>query len=126
FPVAALGALRAGLVLVNTNPLYSPLELEHQLRDAGARALVVFANTAEAAVEAVPRSGVELVVVAEIGDLHPALRRLALNLGARYVKKLVPKLRFSQAIGFRQALREGRHGRLVEEPPRAAEALAVL
>ncbi|MEL0136920.1 MAG: AMP-binding protein, partial [Halieaceae bacterium] len=69
--VVCLGALRAGMVVVNTNPLYTERELEHQLTDAGVRVMVVQANVAATAAAVLPRTGVEQVVVTEIADLHP-------------------------------------------------------
>src|SRR5690606_11810303 len=87
YPVAVLGALRAGLVVVNTNPLYSPNELEHQLRDSGAVALVLFAHTAESAAQVLARAPVRVVILTDVGDLHGALRGTAMNLALRWLKK---------------------------------------
>ena len=106
-PVAALGALRAGLVVVNTNPLYTPREMKHQFRDSGARALVVMANMAAGAAGVLDETDVRHVVVTEVADLHPLPRRLALNLGARYLKRLVPPYRIDGAVKLRHALALG-------------------
>lgn len=108
YPVVVLGALKAGLVIVNTNPMYSPPELEHQLNDAGARALVVLANTAASAAEVVPRTSVETVIVTELFDLHGAVKSQAMNFAVRYLKKLVPPYAFSNSVSFKQALKLGR------------------
>jgi long-chain acyl-CoA synthetase len=131
YPVAALGVLRAGLVIVNVNPLYTASELQHQLQDAGAKVLVVTANTAHVAARIIADTSVEQVVVTEIGDLHPWPRRPLLNLAIRHVKKLVPDYRFAACVSFRETLRKGRA--LAAGCPDAlraraphAEALAVL
>ena len=90
YPVALFGALRAGLVVVNCNPLYTPRELEYQLIDSGAKAIVVlenFAKTVEAVVQSTP---VRTVVTTEIGDLFPAMKGLVTNLVVKYAKKMVP------------------------------------
>jgi long-chain acyl-CoA synthetase len=103
-PVATLGALRAGLVVVNTNPLYTTRELAHQFRDSGARALVVMANMAAQAAKVLPETGIRHVVITEVGDLHPLPRRVLLNAGARYLKKMVPPYRIPGAVTLRRAL----------------------
>ena len=106
-PVVTLGALRAGLVVVNTNPLYTPREMRHQFCDSGARALVVLANMAANAAGVLPDTEIRHVVVTEIGDLHAFPRRMLLNLGARYLKRLVPRYRIDGAVGLRRALALG-------------------
>lgn len=107
YPVVVLGALRAGLVVVNTNPLYSERELEHQLNDAGAKALVVLANVASTAAAVLPRTGVEQVVVTELADLHPPLRRWLVNGTARHIKRMVPAFEIPGAISLNRALKLG-------------------
>ena len=90
-PVAIFGILRAGLVTVNVNPMYTPHELEHQLRDSGARAIIVlesFAGTVEAVLPSLP---IETVIVTRIGDAFPLLKRVAVDLIVKYVKRLVPR-----------------------------------
>jgi long-chain acyl-CoA synthetase len=104
YPVALFGALRAGLVVVNTNPLYTAREMEHQFVDSGARALVVLANMASQVQPVIARTQIRRVIVTEVGDLHPAPRRWMLNLGARYLKKLVPAFDIPGAVRFRDAL----------------------
>ncbi|MBT6180677.1 MAG: AMP-binding protein, partial [Halieaceae bacterium] len=105
--VACMGTLRAGMVVVNTNPLYTERELEHQLNDSGARVLVVQANVAEVASKVVAKTKVERVVLTEIADLHPVPKRWLVNGVVKYVKKMVPKVHFSNVIKFNQALRRG-------------------
>ena len=89
YPVVLFGVMRAGMVAVNTNPLYTAPELQHQLADSGARVLVVLANVAHVAQEALQGTRVERVVVVELADLHPPLKRWLLNGAARYIKRMV-------------------------------------
>jgi len=105
--VVCLGALRAGMVVVNTNPLYTERELEHQLTDAGVRVMVVQANVAQTAAAVVPRTGVERVVVTEIADLHPQPKRSLINFLVKYVKKMVPPFHIPEALKLNEVLKAG-------------------
>jgi len=107
-PIVLLGVLRAGLVVVNVNPLYTVPELEHQLRDSGARAIVVLENFAATLQKALPETAVETVVLASIGDLQPALKRWLTNFVVRRIKRLVPPYAIEGAVRFRRALAGGR------------------
>lgn len=113
FPVVVFGALRAGLVVVNTNPLYSARELEHQLKDSGAVAIVCLANMAQRVEQVLPRTRVRHVVVSAVGDLLPAPRRWLVNTVVRHVRRQVPHYRLPQAVPLRTALRLGQ-----EQPAR--------
>ncbi len=104
YPVALFGALRAGLVVVNTNPLYTPREIKHQLVDSGAKALVVLANVSEAAAEILEETEVEQVIVTELADLHTPLKRLLINYVVDHVKKLVPQVEFKQRTSLLDCL----------------------
>lgn len=94
YPVALFGALRAGLVVVNTNPLYTPREIKHQLSDSGAKALVVLANVAASAAEVVKDTNVEDVILTEIGDLHSPFKRVLMNSVVKYIRKDIPDFSF--------------------------------
>ena len=107
YPVVIFGALRAGLVVVNTNPLYTQRELKHQLNDSGAKALVVLANIADTASQIVAETGVEKVIVSEIADLHSPLKRILINGVAKYIKKMVPDFSFANQVNFRDAMALG-------------------
>lgn len=107
YPVVMYGAVRAGLILVNTNPLYTPAELVHQLSDSGAKALVVLANVADRAAEIIARTQVETVIVTEVGDMLPPVKRHLVNFVLRRIKKAVPKFHFDKAISFREAMAQG-------------------
>lgn len=117
FPVAVFGALRAGLVVVNTNPLYSEREMEHQFNDSGARAIVVLANMARSVQKVLRLTNLKHVFVTELGDMHPFIKRHVINKVVKYVKKMVPAYRLPYAIPFRKALHLGRKGHWV--PTRA-------
>lgn len=125
YPVVLFGALRAGLVIVNTNPLYSPRELKHQLNDSGAKMLVVLANVAEVAAGVVADTSVEQVLVTELGDLHPPVKRLLINNTVKYVKKMVPKVKFANKLTFRKALAMGSSAKFTKVSP-DIEDLALL
>lgn len=107
YPVVLYGAIRAGLVVVNTNPLYTARELLHQLKDSGAKALVVLANVANHAAEILPQTQVEKVILTEIGDLLPTPKRQLINFVVKHVKKMVPSFEFPQVTGIREALKLG-------------------
>ena len=108
YPVALFGALRAGMVVVNVNPQYTPRELEHQLKDAGVAAIVVLENFAHTLAQVVPSTPVRTIVTTQVGDLLPPLKRLLANAVVKHVKKMVPPWRLDGAVGFRQVLAAGR------------------
>ncbi len=105
--VVVLGALRAGMVVVNTNPLYTEREVEHQFNDGQVKLLVVQANVARNASLVLPRTQVEKVVVTELADLHPQPKRTLINFVAKHVKKLVPPFSIPGALTLRQVLAAG-------------------
>ena len=107
FPIAAWGALRAGLVLVNTNPLYTERELEHQMNDSGAKAMVVYAGMAATALKVQSRTAVTRIIVTEIADQHPTLKRLLVNTVVKRVKKMVPDYDKARTTSWRSALQQG-------------------
>ncbi|MBY6189058.1 AMP-binding protein [Microbulbifer agarilyticus] len=125
YPVAVFGALRAGLVVVNTNPLYTKREIKHQLNDSGAKALVVLANIADTAAAVVAETSVEQVIVSEIADLHPPLKRVLINTVAKHVKKMVPDFHFANQVNFRDAMAKGAKAPH-QDVARTADDLAVL
>lgn len=107
YPVALFGALRAGLVVVNTNPMYTARELKHQLLDSGARAIVALENFAHVLQEVRDQVPVEFVITTQVGDLLQFPRNLLVNLALKYVKKAVPPWRIAGAISFKEALAQG-------------------
>lgn len=125
YPVAVFGAMRAGLIVVNTNPLYTAREMEHQFKDSGAKALVCLANMAHLAEKVVPKTQVKHVIVTEVADLLPALKRLLINSVIKYVKKMVPAYHLPSAVRFNDALALGKGQPVTEANPQAND-VAVL
>ena len=125
YPIVVFGAMRAGLVVVNTNPLYTARELEHQFNDSGAKALVTLANMAHLVEQVLPKTGIKTVIVTEVGDMLPTLKRLLVNSVVKYVKKMVPDYNLPQAIKFTRALAQGR-GKIVRESSPVNTDVAVL
>jgi long-chain acyl-CoA synthetase len=125
YPVALLGALRAGLIAVNVNPLYTASELQQQLVDSGAAAIVVLENFAHTLERVLPGTSVRHVVTTQIGDLFPPLKRLLVNFAVKHVKRSVPRWDIPGAVDFRCALARG--GRLpFETPDLCADDIAFL
>ena len=107
FPVAMAAILRAGYTVVNINPLYTPRELEHQLKDSGAEVIIILENFATTLEQVVARTKIKRVVVASMGDMLGGLKGSIVNFVVRNVKKLVPAFSLANAISFKQALSEG-------------------
>jgi long-chain acyl-CoA synthetase len=107
YPVALFGILRAGMTVVNVNPLYTPRELEHQLKDSGAKAIVIVENFARTLQRVLPNTPVEHVITTQIGDLLPPRKRLIVNFIVKRVKRMVPAWRIDRTIRFRTALARG-------------------
>jgi long-chain acyl-CoA synthetase len=107
YPIALFGILRAGMVVVNVNPLYTAHELEHQLRDSGATAIVILENFATTLQQILGNTDVKHVVVTAIGDLLGFPKRPLVNFVVRHIKKMVPAWRIGHAQGFRAVLAEG-------------------
>jgi len=108
YPVALFGVLRAGLTVVNVNPLYTPRELEHQLRDSGARAIVIIENFCHTLQQVLKTSHVECVITTQIADLASFPKSLVVNAVVKHVKKLVPKWSIPGSIPLRAALARGK------------------
>lgn len=125
YPVVVFGAMRAGLIVVNTNPLYTAREMEHQFNDSGAKALVCLANMAHLAEEVLPKTGIRHVVVTEVGDMLPTVKRLLVNAVIKHVKKMVPSYNLPKAVRFNDAMALGR-GKAVRESIPAGDEVAVL
>jgi long-chain acyl-CoA synthetase len=125
YPVAVAAILRAGYVVVNVNPLYTPRELEHQLKDSGAKVIVIvenFANTLEQCIAATP---VQHVVLASMGDLLGMLKGTLVNYVVRKVKKMVPAYNLPGAVRFNDAIAQGRRSAF-RKPEIKSDDVAVL
>jgi len=104
YPIAIFGVLRAGMTVVNTNPMYTPRELKHQLIDSGAAAIVVLENFAHTVAEVLPESAIKQVIVTGVGDLLHFPKGALINFMLRHVKKEVPAFHIPGAIRFKQVL----------------------
>ncbi len=107
YPIATFGILRAGLVVVNTNPMYTPRELRHQLVDSGAKAILVLDNFCDTVQEVLPDTRIEKVITSGLGDLLGFPKGAIVNFVLKYVKKMVPDYDINDSIRFRDALRLG-------------------
>ncbi|UJD89209.1 long-chain-fatty-acid--CoA ligase FadD [Rahnella aquatilis] len=108
YPIALFGVLRAGMVVVNVNPLYTPRELEHQLNDSGASAIVIVSNFAHTLEKVVYKTQIKHVILTRMGDQLSAAKGTLVNFVVKYIKRLVPKYHLPNAISFRTALQRGR------------------
>lgn len=108
YPVALFGVLRAGLIAVNVNPLYTPRELEHQLNDADAKAIVIVSNFANTLEQIVENTSVKHVVLTSLGQMLPRAKGTLVDFVVKYVKGMVPKYDLPGAISMRKALHKGR------------------
>jgi long-chain acyl-CoA synthetase len=119
YPVAVAAILRAGLVVVNVNPLYTPRELEHQLKDSGAKAIVIIENFAITLQKCIQQTQVKHVVLCAMGDMLSMPKGAVVNFVVRHVKKMVPDFFLSRAVKFNQALRRGQKVRFVKPEVRS-------
>ncbi|MGI1986101.1 long-chain-fatty-acid--CoA ligase FadD [Shewanella glacialipiscicola] len=108
YPIALFGVLRAGMVVVNVNPLYTPRELKHQLIDSGAKAIVVVSNFARTLEEVVDQTPIKSVIITRLGDQLSAPKRTLVNFVVKYIKKLVSKYDLPHALSMRDTLSRGR------------------
>lgn len=107
YPIALMGALRAGMVVVNTNPLYTPREMEHQFNDSGAVAVVILANFASNLQKILDKTSIKHVIITEIGDQLGGLKKLIVNFVVKKVKKMVPEYSLPKAQKWSAALSSG-------------------
>ncbi|KHT63023.1 long-chain fatty acid--CoA ligase [Photobacterium gaetbulicola] len=114
YPIALFGILRAGCVVVNVNPLYTPRELEHQLNDSGAKAIVIVSNFAHTLESIVKNTSVQHVVLTSLGDQLSRPKGTLVNFVVKYIKKMVPKYHLPHATSMRMALRKGRRMQYVK------------
>ncbi len=107
YPVAMFGALRAGMVVVNTNPLYTPSEMKHQFNDSGADVVVIVANFASNLEKIQKEIGAKHIILTELGDLLGGLKGTIVNLVVKHVKKMVPSFSLPNAVSFKSVLAQG-------------------
>jgi long-chain acyl-CoA synthetase len=125
YPVAVAGVLRAGMVVVNVNPLYTPRELEHQLKDSGAKAIVIIENFAKTLQDCIAHTPTKKVILAAMGDMLGFPKGMIVNYVVRNVKKMVPEHRLPQAVRFNDAIAQGRHAPFTK-PDIQREDIAVI
>ena len=125
YPVAAAGVLRAGFVLVNVNPLYTARELEHQLKDSGAKAIIIIENFAKTLQDGMHGSAIEHIVLCAMGDELGCIKGAIVNFVVRTVKKMVPPFSLPGAVRFNQALSKGRKAKF-DEPVLKPDDMALL
>jgi long-chain acyl-CoA synthetase len=125
FPVAMLGALKAGLIVVNTNPLYTPREMQHQFKDSGSTAIVILANFAHNLEKILAETSIKTVIITEVGDLMGGLKKHIVNFMVKHVKKMVTPYNLPSAIPFSKALSQGSN-KVFETVPRKKEDTAFL
>ena len=107
YPIAMFGALRAGMVVVNTNPLYTPAEMKHQFNDAGAEVIVIVANFAHNLEKILPEISAKHIITTELGDLLGGLKGTIVNMVVKHVKKMVPAYSLPKSVSFKSALSQG-------------------
>jgi long-chain acyl-CoA synthetase len=104
FPVAFFGAAKAGMVVVNTNPLYTATEMAHQFKDSGVKAIVILESFCDKLEQILEETEISNIIIAKLGDLQSGMQRHVLNLGAKYIKKMVPKYSLPNASAFMQTV----------------------
>ena len=107
YPIALFGALRAGLILVNTNPLYTPREMRHQFADSGAKAIIIVENFAANLQQIIGETQIKTVIVTSVGEML-GLKGVLVNFVVRRIKKMVPKFSLPNTVSFREAVKQGR------------------
>ena len=125
YPVAVAAILRAGFVVVNVNPLYTPRELEHQLKDSGAKAIVIVENFASTLEQCIARTSVKHIVLCTMGDQLGLLKGMLVNYVVRHVKKMVQPFKLPNAVRFNDALAQGARGTF-KRPDIKPDDIAVL
>ncbi len=108
YPIALFGALRAGLVVVNINPLYTPREMLHQISDSGAKAIVIAENFAANLEKIIGETEIKTVIITSIGELLGFFKGMLVNFVVRYIKRMVPKYNIPNTVGFKEALSQGK------------------
>ena len=122
YPVALLGILRAGMVVVNVNPLYTPHEMAHQLCDASAKAIVILANFAQNLEQILPQTALQTVIITEIGDMLDWPKGPLVSWSVKHIKRLVPRYRLPQAIAWKQVIQKGQQARFHRVHPHSDQA----
>ncbi len=123
YPIALFGALRAGLVVVNTNPLYTPREMQHQFADSEAKAIVIVENFAANLEQILPKTNIKIVITTSIGELLGSMKGAMINFMVRNVRRLVPKYNIPNTVGFSEALKQGKKFKLQQHEPSPSDVI---
>jgi long-chain acyl-CoA synthetase len=107
YPIALFGAMRAGLIIVNTNPLYTTREMKHQFTDSGAKAILIVENFAHNLEQVIAETSIKTVIVTSMGEMVGGFKGFVINAVVRHVKKMVPKFNLANTVSFKHALQEG-------------------
>ncbi|HIO92507.1 MAG TPA: long-chain-fatty-acid--CoA ligase [Leucothrix mucor] len=107
YPIVLFGILRAGLVVVNTNPLYTERELEHQLTDAGCEAIIILENFAHTLEKVLPKTAIKTVITTRIGDMLDFPKSMLINFVIKHIKKMVPAFNLPKAVALKEVLKKG-------------------
>jgi long-chain acyl-CoA synthetase len=126
YPIAMYGAMRAGLIVTNTNPLYTEREMLHQFNDSNAKALVCMDVFARSVQNVVADTGVETVIITSLADMLPTPKRVLINFATKYVKKMVPSYSLPNSVDFRQALKLGKAKPFKAVPPKGKDDTIIL
>ncbi len=113
WPVVVFGAIRAGMIVVNTNPLYTSREMLHQFQDAGVKAIVILANFASNLQKIIHETEIKTVVITEVGDMFGGIKKSVVNFVVRHIKKMVPSYKIEGAISFKHAMKSGKKGKFI-------------
>ena len=123
YPIAVFGALKAGLIIVNTNPMYTPREMLFQFEDSGVKAIVIVENFAANLESVISKTQIETVIMASIGEMLGSIKGSIVNFAVRYIKRLVPKYNLSNVVSFSHALEEGKKFKIKEFQGRASDVI---
>ena len=104
FPIAFFGATRAGLIVVNTNPLYTAQEMAHQFKDSGVKGIVILSNFCDKLEKILPETEIETIIVTQIGDIQKPFKRHFLNLAMKYIRRLVPAYSLKNTANFQSII----------------------
>ena len=107
YPIALFGALRSGIIVVNTNPLYTPSEMKHQFNDSGCKAILILSNFAYNLEKIISETKIKHVIVSEMGDMLGTVKGGLVNFVVKYIKKMVPKFSLPSSVSFKKALSIG-------------------
>ncbi|NYT58424.1 AMP-binding protein [Alcaligenaceae bacterium] len=125
YPICLFGVLRAGAVVVNTNPLYTPTELEHQLQDSGAETIIIAENFAHTLQKALAHTSIKTIVTTSVGDMLGTMKGAITNLVVRHVKKLIPAYSLPATLSLKQVLEAGQRAKYTR-PELSHKDLALL